>query len=415
MRRRRHRRRRSRIFAWILTIGCLASGCGLIGFALWQNAGNAGETVNEVIHEFKSRDIPYQKIEIKETSLENKFYYQQLTSDEERQIYQELLQGIQENTEDIYLHCTDANKANTIFQNILDDYPEIFWCNGNATSTSYSESMLKEAYVLFNPKYIYNREEIEAKKQEIDASMQECFSNITADASEYEKIKYVYEYLINTVEYDESAPDNQNIYSALVGKSSVCAGYARSTQYLLEKMGIFCTYVTGTTVDFSGKTEDHAWNIVKCNGKYYFLDTTWGDPIYQQDEGEDIPHAMTYDYLCCSKEELFRTHTLDEGYEYPECVSEDLNYYRLNGMFYEDFKRESILQAMYRSVGDKSAYTVFKFAGDAVYQEARDVIANELVKYGAEYLGKLYGLSEIRYSYEENPNLNKLTIYWEYE
>ena len=58
--------------------------------------------------------------------------------------------------------------------------------------------------------------------------------------------KYIYEYLVNNVQYVEEAPDNQNIYSALVGKATVCAGYAKANQYLLNRMGIYCTYVIGT-------------------------------------------------------------------------------------------------------------------------------------------------------------------------
>lgn len=409
------RNRRSYIIAWILTLVCLITGTGCIGVALWKNARTARETVQEVIHEFKSKDIPYQDISIERDSLDGKFYYQQLSSEEEKQVYQEILQGIQANTEDIYLHCTDADRANNIFQNVLDDHPEIFWCDGNALATAYSESLVTEAYVLFNPTYIYDQNEKEAKQQELETAAQECLNQIPAGASEYDKIKFVYEYLINTVEYDWSSPDNQNIYSALVEKASVCAGYAKSTQYLLEKSGIFCTYVIGTATDFSGNTEDHAWNIVKCNDAYYFVDTTWGDPIYQQDDDEDNVHAMTYDYLCCSGKELFETHTLEEGYAYPECVSEDLNYYRMNGMYYDSFDRQTILQAMYRSVEAKDDYIVFKFSSTDIYQEAHDPIVNDLVKQGASHLGEWYGLSEIWYSYEEDSNLNKLTIYWDYE
>ena len=43
-----------------------------------------------------------------------------------------------------------------------------------------------------------------------------------------------------------------SIYSVLVNGESVCAGYARTTQYLLERLNVFCTYVTGTaTVSYT--------------------------------------------------------------------------------------------------------------------------------------------------------------------
>ena len=59
--------------------------------------------------------------------------------------------------------------------------------------------------------------------------------------------------------------------------------------------------------------EAHAWNLVKCDGEYYYVDTTWGDPVFLQEENalETIGNEITYDYLCCSDDELLKTHTLE--------------------------------------------------------------------------------------------------------
>ena len=281
-------------------------------------------------------------------------------------------------------------------------------------STSYSETILQEAYVDFAPKYLCTGEEKERKKQEIDAAAGECLAAIQETASDYEKIKSVYEYLIQTVEYNLDAPDNQNIYSALAGKESVCAGYARSTQYLLNRLGIVCAYVTGTTTDADGNTEDHAWNMVRCEGEWYFVDTTWGDPMFQQEEEQVASRAMTYDYLCCTEDMILRTHTLKEGYDYPECGPDRWNYYSMNGIIYESYERDTLLEAMYDSIDAGEASVIFKFVSDAVYEQAHDAVTGELVQEGASYLGRMYGLREVHYSYVEEPLLDKLTIYWNY-
>ena len=49
-----------------------------------------------------------------------------------------------------------------------------------------------------------------------------------------------------------------------------------------------------------------------------------------------------------------------------------------------------------------------------MYEQAHDAVTGELVQEGASYLGRMYGLREVHYSYVEEPLLDKLTIYWNY-
>ena len=87
----------------------------------------------------------------------------------------------------------------------------------------------------------------------------------------------------------------------------------------------------------------------------------------------------------------------------------------MNGMYYDAFDENVFLSAIYRSVEQGSASTIFKFADEALFMQSKEAIIGDLVKRGAQYLGSLYGLQEIQYSYEESPTLNKITLYWSYE
>lgn len=356
------------------------------------------------------KEAEYIEVNVGDSIFNDKFYYEQL-SEEEKVVYQEIYQGVQNGESTICIHDILPEKANQILQNVMYDFPEIFWLDGGSSSTQYGETLWEQGYTIVEPVYVYIQEERAEKNAEIERKAEEILASVPAEAGEYEKIKYIYEYLIRHIDYMEDAEDNQNIYSALVNGKSVCAGYAKANQYLLNRLGIYCMYVTGTSQNEDGR-EAHAWNIVRLDGKFYYVDVTWADPI--KTEGQMDDSVIIYDYLCCSEAELLKTHTLDEGYRYPVCDSEDLNYYQKNQMYYESADEETILQAMYESIDRGDDATIFKFANDILYEEGRGRIVSGLAEAGALYLGEQYGLREITYSFEENSILDKVVVYWCY-
>ena len=324
----------------------------------------------------------YIEVTTDEAVFTERFYYEQL-SEEEQLLYREIYQGITEQKEEFIVHSATGEKANDILAEVLLDSPELFWTEGHVVSTAYFDS-----YTVVEPAYNCSVEEKAQKQEEIETATAAILGSVPDNFSEYDKIKYIYEYLVNSIEYVEDAPDNQNMYSALVGKATVCAGYAKANQYLLRKLGLECIYVTGKASG-EGEVQEHAWNIVKCNGKYYYEDVTWGDPLFAATEETVVgTNQMVYDYLCCDENALSATHTIAEGYEYPVCNSDDLNYYRLNGMFYETADKKTLRNAMYQSINAKKACTIFKFASADVYNQAKDVLTNKLLNDATQYLGR---------------------------
>lgn len=337
-------------------------------------------------------------------------YYYGLLSEEEQSAYREILGGIRAGRDEIYVHLSNPDRCNTVFQYVYMDYPEFFWCDGSSRTTSYT---LPDAYSVLTPGYTVSGENRSERKAQIEMAAEEWLGEIPAELSEYEKIQKVYEMMIDRVEYDENASDNQNIYSVFVNHQSVCAGYARATQYLLDRLGIFCMYVTGTV--YTG--EAHAWNIVKCGGEYYHVDTTWGDPVFLQEENEAeiAGDEVTYDYLCCPDAELFKTHTLTQGICYPKCSASEYEYYRRNGMYYESADAGGLERVLQKAIEEKQEKVIFKFRDDEVYQEACGILFGGLLERQAQYLGRWYALNQIHYYYREEAKADKITIYWKYE
>lgn len=345
----------------------------------------------------------YQVVRVEDSTFENKFYFGEL-NEEEQLVYKELYQGVMDHESTIIVHSMDGERTGEIFQSVIYDFTQIFWCDGSAETLTYEES-----HVELEPTYTYTVEERENMQEEIDASVNQILSQVPEGSSDYDKIKYVYETLINTVDYVEDVPDNQNIYSVFGRKQTVCAGYAKANQYLLEQLGVYCIYVLGTAED-----ESHAWNIVRCNETLCCVDVTWGDPTYSEEEqiqSEDI----LYDYLCCSDKFLTATHKKDDEYEYPECVSDEWEYYHLNQMFYESADRQVLLDAMYASVNAKEETLIFKFADRAVYEQAKQQLEGELLDKALTHLCKKYGLRSVECTYTEYEDLNRYIIYWQYQ
>lgn len=413
-RRRRKRGKRTRAAGCICALAVMAGLGAFTAYALpwaYNEFGGmlksvigkaAEETVNAVAEQ--GADFPELTVTVEE--VEGDFYYQQLGK-EEQTVYRELLQGVQGMEECVLLHAGRDDRPAKVYEYLLYDRPELFWCDGSSRMTVY------DSYTEFYPGYTCTEEIREQRQTEIDSAAEACVGGADAGASEYDRIKYVFEYIVNTVDYDENAPDNQNIYSALVGKSSVCAGYSRAAQYLLGKLGIETIYVVGSVEDQGA----HAWNIVSCDGKYYQMDVTFADPVfYSAESGEKLPeNVINYDFLCCTDKEIAADHVQSTEVSYPVCDQDDLNYYRINGMYYDSFDPQILLSAMNSSIYAGEEMFVCKFSGDDVYAQARDSMIDDLFPRAAQNLASAYGLSSVKYTYVEDETHYKITVFWNYE
>lgn len=368
----------------------------------------------EVEEKLADKVVPEEKfptITLTEEELDHKFYYNMIETDEERLVYKELYEGFLSRSDEIYVHGDEEMDVSSLIDYVLDDFPEIFWCDIETEIYYEILQVFRTEYMIIYPEYEYSVEEVINMQQEVEAVTQECISICQSKASEYEKVKYIYEYIIDTVTYVEEAPNDQNMYSALVAKESVCAGYAKATQYLLEQSGVVCATIGGEAIDENEEMIGHAWNLVQCDGKYYHVDTTWGD---MDIEDEEEPYVRIYDYLCCSDADLAGTHQADYEDKMPECSSEDLDYYRMNGMFYDTFDSEQILNVMKNTITAHGEYTTFKFANEKEYVSALEAIESTLLDQVLDYQMDYYGTEESNCTYEFDEFLWKINIFWEY-
>lgn len=324
------------------------------------------------------------------------YYFKQLNEEEQR-VYRELLKGIRAREKDFYLTLSQDDSIDRCYHAVLKDHPEIFWVHNHEKiyKTTYSDS----DYCTFTPGYIYTESEISEIQNAMEAGFQEVSSLIPADASDYEKVRIVYTYVIDNTQY-QASDDDQSIAGVFWKKEEVCAGYAGAVQYLLERIGVPCIYVDGST---QGSTEGHAWNIVKLDGEYYYVDATNGDqPDFLNGNAAQLEEHKTiiYDYLCPFPEEYEKKYIRSEELTVPDCTAKDMNFYVLNQGCFDGYDWETIYDYCKMRLDNGAAVVRFKFSN----QEAFAAACNELLDNGevqnvAQYYMKQNGLGQVEYHY----------------
>lgn len=341
------------------------------------------------------------------------YAYEQL-AEGTRSVYAQLYTGISEKMDSFTIRAKDTDAIKAALTAVIADHPEFFWINGSAAISGFSAFGIWQ----IRPEFTVESSRIEEIEDRIEECANEYLSSLDADATEYGKVKAAYEYIIRSTDYSLESPQNQNIQSVFIDHLSVCAGYARAFQYLLHKAGVFCAYVEGETD--GSDAESHAWNLVRIDGVYTFVDPSWGDPTYREDETDAAILPIIYDYLCLTSEEMLRTgHIPDSAYYLPDCSDRQYDYYRLNGLYYEGFDPDAISGALWHAVDEGEQQVFMKFSDDDSYLAAQEALfppegsgIESLLSGPIRQRMEWDEISSMRYYFSCSDELRIIKIYW---
>ncbi len=185
---------------------------------------------------------------------------------------------------------------------------------GGILSLGWSGYINSKGNLISNWKMVYAESAAQVKK--VNKSAKSVLKKLgVSKLSDVAKVKAIHDYVVDLVTYDYSLQDH-SAYGGLTASkhSTVCQGYALIMYKLLTDAGVPCHYVDG---DAGGP---HAWNIVKINKKWYYLDATWDDPS----------DNVVYDYFLIGESRLKNDHKTDKYYKQKYNISsKDLDWVSL--------------------------------------------------------------------------------------
>ena len=103
--------------------------------------------------------------------------------------------------------------------------------------------------------------------------------NINSKMNDIEKEAVIVKYISDSIDYDYEEPEKfferNDFYSSFITGKGVCDNYANMFN-ILANLSNMESY-TARSVSKNLFSQNHAWNVVKIDNKFYHLDITWYD------------------------------------------------------------------------------------------------------------------------------------------
>ena len=123
-------------------------------------------------------------------------------------------------------------------------------------------------------------------------------SSMDENWSELDKALYLEDWLYGWAAYDHDSLDIGSIdfgaghdaSDAIVDRKAACDGFAKAYDILMNKAGLFCIVVTNEHMN-------HSWNLVRIDGKYYYVNPTGADRNTLAKNSSHNPFLFNHKFL----------------------------------------------------------------------------------------------------------------------
>ncbi len=261
-----------------------------------------------------------------------------------------------------------AEECLRIFSGYLDDHPGIFWVEPKIRYGTYLDGEKAKHSIYFTYSHL---DTLKSDKTRFVNMVSKFSYYLQKDPNDWLKLYHIYDYLASNVEYSLDYMD-QSMWSVFFSGIGVCAGFARSFQYLALQEGIPAVVVHGWSRNEDGTAGDvpHLWVMAQIEGKWYHFDPTWG-----LDSGDG---DVDFTYFCRSRARMELTHVIDEDYPIPQSGDDSMSYVVKRHRYISSYSRERFENVLLAAVKNKENTFTVELPSPGEFDKAVD----DLVKAG---------------------------------
>ena len=298
------------------------------------------------------------------------YYYNQM-SKVQQAVYHNILSGVKNLSDEFQIPAVSGEELYNIFFQMRLDHPEVFWV------TSYKYRYYKDSpNLIFVPEYLFDKNKIR-EHQKAMAARTEKLVRPAQKLSEWEKEKYVHDFICENVRYDKlKKAYSHEIIGPLGQGVGVCEGIAKAVKVLLDALGVWCIIAICDNNPDKGIKYRHTWNIVKINGTYYHLDATFDNSLGKGCENTEI----RYDYFNLDDQQIFRDHEPLIA-PAPHCTDHEHFYYKEKKLSFT--KKEDVYKRSLQAA-KKGKTLVFHWRGGYLTKEILGELLELIRKAGME-------------------------------
>lgn len=288
------------------------------------------------------------------------YYFDQLSL-REQHAYQMILREIESFPTEVEIPLLTREQLKSVYLALSYDNPMLFLFSKNCRI----ETRGGKHY--FSCEYRFDKETYTQMRAQVQTRLDAFIQSVNTALSDFEKQVLVHDWVVKNCTYNNEAIEMESTpYSAIVDGKASCEGYARAAKLALDALGVPCMLVSGKAENEQGAEQNHMWNLVQIEGKFYHMDLTWDDPISQKGEEDE-----RYTFLNLTDEDILKSHyDFDVAHT---CDSMDANYYVKTGVYFTAYNkatRTAIATALKQRIAKGEGNVEIRFASKAAYEQA---------------------------------------------